>query len=231
MSSIHHTNGSQAPLPDHVIVGENPYDQGRNIQPSFTQVDVPQARPLSRRTVEPLLDSTAVPSSIPSSIAPYGILEGAQAPAMPVYSEGDLELPTEMPNQLELAVPETIPLARAELKPCAPIFKKIVNKAQNRRGDWSGFLYCCNTENEGAACRIAREDKRINFFFRVKDGAKLVLEKSPEELSTARVFYSGDTAFFSGDPDWGSAINYADGFVKDSSSSVAQHSTVRTNTH
>ena len=92
-------------------------------------------------------------------------------------------------------------------------FKKILNVAQQKNADWSQVIGIAKRISITEAKQIAEENPEITFFFYTK-GYRMVLEKTD---GSYRVFYHGDTVFFSGEPQWGTAPGLADGYLKQDS--------------
>lgn len=80
-------------------------------------------------------------------------------------------------------------------------------QAQFYGADWSLQVDRLNNITLEAAQSYALNSDSITYFFRVKDGATMVLDGHG-------VFNSGDTVFFAGNPWYGSAVNLADSYEK-----------------
>lgn len=91
-----------------------------------------------------------------------------------------------------------------------PNFKKNPNVAQYKEADWSQVVGIAHDLNLDQAFKIAEEKQEITYFFYMK-GSQMVLEKTD---GTYRVFRHGDAVFFGGEPWWGSAPGYSDGYIK-----------------
>lgn len=89
-------------------------------------------------------------------------------------------------------------------------FCKIPNVAQYGNGDWSGVLGIARGISLKEAFKIAKEHSEITFFFYMK-GYQMVL---PTPDGNWRTFRKGDAVFFTGEPEWDSAVGFADGYVK-----------------
>ena len=211
MSSITNVNNTSITMSRQNIDKTDLPKHNLNVTASFSHEVMPESKPLSARVVEQLPERSC---SIPLSIPAFGDSRISQeeektfTTEKPVFVEDDLELPSVMPKMFETALPEVIPSIVELEKTSNPVFKKTEDVAQYGFGDWSGYIGKSHTKNEQEAYEIARKDERVEFFFRVKEGARLVLGQS----NNLRVFYSGETAFFSGKPQWGSAAGYADGY-------------------
>ncbi|MTI87029.1 MAG: hypothetical protein FH748_03570 [Balneolaceae bacterium] len=90
-------------------------------------------------------------------------------------------------------------------------FKLKANKAQFYGADWSLQVDRLNGITLEEAQAHALNNDSITYFFRVKDGATMVLEGHG-------TFNSGDTVFFAGNPWYGSAMNLADSYEKNAAS-------------
>lgn len=89
-------------------------------------------------------------------------------------------------------------------------FTKIPNVAQYKNADWSNVIGIAHSVSLAEAKEIATNNPDITFFFYMK-GYQMVLER---EDGSYRVFRQGDAVFFSGQPWWGSAPGFADGYIK-----------------
>lgn len=89
-------------------------------------------------------------------------------------------------------------------------FERIPNVAQYKEADWSQAVGIARGISLAEAQRIVDEYPEITFFFHMK-GFSMVLERQD---GTYRYFRKGDTVFFTGEPWWGSAPGYSDGFVR-----------------
>lgn len=89
-------------------------------------------------------------------------------------------------------------------------FEKIPDVAQYKEADWSQAVAIARGISLEEAFKIAEKNPEITFFFHMK-GWQMVLEK-PD--GTYRSFRHGDTVFFTGNPWWGSAPGYSDGYVR-----------------
>ena len=85
------------------------------------------------------------------------------------------------------------------------------NQAQFYGADWSLQVDRLNNITLEQAQWHALNNDSITYFFRVKDGATMVLEGHG-------VFHSGDTVFFAGNPWYGAAVNLADSYEKNAGS-------------
>lgn len=88
--------------------------------------------------------------------------------------------------------------------------KKINDVAHYKNADWSNAVGITKGISVSDACKIARDNPLITYFFYTK-GHQMVLET---EDGGYRVFNHGDAVFFKGTPWWGSAPGLADGYVK-----------------
>ncbi len=89
-------------------------------------------------------------------------------------------------------------------------YQKVENVAQYKNADWSNVVGIARNISLSEACKIAKDNPAITFFFYTK-GYQMVLETQDGGY---RVFRHGDTVFFSGQPWWGSAPGLADGYIK-----------------
>lgn len=89
-------------------------------------------------------------------------------------------------------------------------FQKIKDVAQYKNADWSNVIGIAKHVTLDEAFRMAKENPVITFFFYMK-GSQMILETTDGRY---RVFHQGDAVFFSGQPWWGSAPGYADGYIK-----------------
>jgi hypothetical protein len=89
-------------------------------------------------------------------------------------------------------------------------FKRIPDVAQYKMADWSNAIGIARGITLDEAYKIAEENPKITFFFHMK-AWRMVLER---EDGTCRIFYRGDAVFFSGEPWWGSAPGFSDGYIK-----------------
>lgn len=90
-------------------------------------------------------------------------------------------------------------------------FKKVPDVAQYKEADWSNVIGVAKGVLLGEAIEIAKKHPEVTFFFHTK-GCQVVLEKTD---GSYRVFHEGDAVFFAGEPWWGSAPGFADGYIKE----------------
>lgn len=76
--------------------------------------------------------------------------------------------------------------------------------------DWSQVIGRKNAISLNEAKEIANSNPQITYFFYMK-GYQMILGNPS---SGVRVFGHGDAVFFTGEPQWGSAPDLADGYVK-----------------
>jgi hypothetical protein len=88
-------------------------------------------------------------------------------------------------------------------------FHKISDVAQYKNADWSNVVGISKGISLTEACEIANNDPSITYFFHMK-GGQMVLETE----GGYRVFRHGDAVFFTGEPWWGTAPGFSDGYVK-----------------
>lgn len=99
MASINNTTNNSSPLSQSVPVRMHIPEQRKNLEPLFSHVVMPEANPLSNRSVEKLPGQA---SSIPISIPSFSDLhrtpekEKAFTSARAVFFEDDLESPSLM---------------------------------------------------------------------------------------------------------------------------------------
>lgn len=91
-----------------------------------------------------------------------------------------------------------------------PKFKKNSNVAQYKEADWSQVIGIARSITLEQAFKIAEQNPDITYFFYMKGGS-MILEKTD---GTYRIFRHGDTVFFAGEPWWGSAPGFSDGYIK-----------------
>lgn len=89
-------------------------------------------------------------------------------------------------------------------------YEKVLDVAQYKNADWSNVVGIARNISLAKAARIADKNPEITFFFYMK-GHQMVLER---EDGTYRVFRKGDAVFFTGEPWWGSAPGFSDGYIK-----------------
>lgn len=92
-------------------------------------------------------------------------------------------------------------------------FTKVPDVAQYGHADWSGVVGIAHHITLEQAAKIANENVEINFFFYMT-GVQMVLN-TDEDGTAYRVFRQGDAVFFSGEPHWGSAKGFSDGYIKE----------------
>lgn len=90
-------------------------------------------------------------------------------------------------------------------------FRKIPDVAQYKEADWSQVIGIARGITLDQAFKLTDENPEITFFFHMK-GYQMVLEK-PD--GSYRVFRHGDTVFFKGEPWWGSAPGFSDGYIRE----------------
>lgn len=89
-------------------------------------------------------------------------------------------------------------------------WEKVSDVAQWGDGDWSQVVGRAEHISLQEAMEIAETHPDITYFFYMK-GYQMVLGNYPGDI---RVFRQGDAVFFAGQPHWGEAIGYADGYMK-----------------
>lgn len=89
-------------------------------------------------------------------------------------------------------------------------FKKIADVAQYKNADWSQVVGISKGITLADAFFITDRNPNITYFFHMK-GQQMILEK---EDGSYRVFRKGDAVFFTGEPWWGSAPGFADGYIR-----------------
>ena len=89
-------------------------------------------------------------------------------------------------------------------------YQKIDDVAQYKMADWNNVIGIARKVTPGEAKKIADSNPDISFFFYMK-GLQMVLET---EDGAGRIFRAGDAVFFSGEPWWGSAPGFSDGYIK-----------------
>src|SRR5262245_2693303 len=84
-------------------------------------------------------------------------------------------------------------------------FNKVADSAEYQGAPWDNLISTRTNLTLDQAYEIAKNDPNISYFFHTK-GYRMVLNtpKGP------KIFHTGDTAFFSGKPWWGSAPGLAD---------------------
>lgn len=88
-------------------------------------------------------------------------------------------------------------------------FEKIPGVAQYKNSDWSGHIVTKGNMTLEEAMKFAESKPDVDYFFHMKGW--MHLESAPPQH---RYFRPGDAVFFSGEPWWGSAPGYSDGYVK-----------------
>jgi hypothetical protein len=91
-------------------------------------------------------------------------------------------------------------------------FDKIPDVAQYGEADWDNVIGISRGISLSEAYRIAESNPDITYFFYLK-GGQMVLNSIDGNY---RVFRHGDAVFFSGQPWWGTAPGFADGYIKKS---------------
>lgn len=92
-------------------------------------------------------------------------------------------------------------------------FTKVPDVAQYGHADWSGVVGIVHDTTLQEAAEIARENPEITFFFYMT-GDRMVLNTG-EDGTEYREFKRGDAVFFSGEPWWGSAKGFSNGYIKE----------------
>ncbi len=92
-------------------------------------------------------------------------------------------------------------------------FQTVPNVAQYGGADWSNVVGIAHSVTLDEAAKIAMDNPEITYFFHMK-GYRMVLGSNVENGSY-RIFHLNDAVFFSGEPWWGSAVDFADGFIKE----------------
>jgi hypothetical protein len=90
-------------------------------------------------------------------------------------------------------------------------YEYIPDVAQYKGSDWDNVVGMAHKVSLERAFKIADRCPEITYFFYTK-AIQLVLEA--EDGFTYRIFHEGDAVFFSGEPWWGDATDFADGYVK-----------------
>lgn len=91
-----------------------------------------------------------------------------------------------------------------------PGYERIADVAQYGGADWGGCIGVVSNISIEKAIEIADSNPEITYFFYMK-GCQMVLDTG---AGSYYVFCEGDAVFFSGSPAWGSAVDFADGYVK-----------------
>lgn len=84
---------------------------------------------------------------------------------------------------------------------------KVPNVAQFHSADWSHVFGRANNVSLAQAKKIAESYPEITFFFHMTHGYCL-------NLGGDKIFYHNDAVFFTGEPYWGNATGYSDGYVR-----------------
>lgn len=100
-----------------------------------------------------------------------------------------------------------IPIIQETEPEASDIWEKVPNVAQYHSADWSHVVGRANNVSLAEAKRIAESDPNITFFFHMTYGYCL-------NLGPDKIFFHNDAVFFSGEPEWGNATGYSDGYVK-----------------
>ncbi len=104
-------------------------------------------------------------------------------------------------------IPNILPAAEEGIE---ERFYKVPDVAQYKEADWNNVVGIARKLTLDQAYKIANDNPDITYFFYVRS-RHLILEKPNGEY---RSFRSGDVVFFSGEPWWGSAPGFADGYIK-----------------
>jgi hypothetical protein len=104
-------------------------------------------------------------------------------------------------------ITDQIPLIES---PFAQYFQKVPDVAQYGGADWNNVIGISKGISLGQAYEIAHQHPEITYFFHMKGGRMSL--RTPE--GKWRVFNYGDAVFFTGEPWWGSAEGFADGYIK-----------------
>lgn len=89
-------------------------------------------------------------------------------------------------------------------------YEKVSDVAQYGGADWSHVIGIARNISLGEAKEIADGNPEITYFFHMK-GWRMVLVKEDGNYLT---FHHGDAVFFSGEPWFGSAVGFADSYIK-----------------
>lgn len=104
-----------------------------------------------------------------------------------------------------------LPAPKPFATPGQSTFERIPDVAQYKWSDWSNLVKIEHGVTLEQAKAIANSNSNIDYFFYMKAG-HMVLES--EDWTSFRIFERGDAVFFSGEPWWGSAPGFSDGYVK-----------------
>lgn len=88
-------------------------------------------------------------------------------------------------------------------------WEKVPDVAQYKGADWNNVVGLSENVSLKEAMDIAESHPEITYFFIMK-GNRMVLENK----NNARIFKRGDAVFFTGEPWWGEAKGFADGYIK-----------------
>lgn len=86
-------------------------------------------------------------------------------------------------------------------------WERVPNVAQYHSADWSKVVGRAPNVTVAEAKEIAESYPEITYFFHMTYGYCL-------NLGHDKIFYHKDAVFFSGEPYWGNATGYSDGYVK-----------------
>lgn len=110
-----------------------------------------------------------------------------------------------------LPAPQDITHEIPEIKPTIKGYEKIEDVAQSGHDGWDQVVGIAKHVSLDEARLIADSDPEITFFFFMK-GGQMVLGTG--DGHHYRIFRHGDAVFFKGEPKWGSAHDFADGYIK-----------------
>ncbi|MCB1119744.1 MAG: hypothetical protein KDK65_07275 [Chlamydiia bacterium] len=90
-----------------------------------------------------------------------------------------------------------------------PLWNKLPDVAEYGGASWENVVGIAHSVTLEEAKKIAQDSPEITYFFYMKEG-NMVLGQPP----LVRIFVRGDAVFFTGEPWWGSAEGFADGYIK-----------------
>lgn len=94
-----------------------------------------------------------------------------------------------------------------EMDDCDDNWERVPDVAQYHSADWSKVVGRAPNVTVAQAKEIAESHPEITYFFHMTYGWVL-------NLGNNKIFYHNDAVFFSGEPEWGNATGYSDGYVK-----------------
>lgn len=90
-------------------------------------------------------------------------------------------------------------------------FTRVPDVAQYGRGDWSQVVGMANDISLEKAGEIAKENPFVTYFFYMRNGRMTLPTQDTNGYYT---FIKGDAVFFAGEPHWGSAKGFSDGYIR-----------------